>query len=460
MQASDIRKLGNKLEKFIEEMTCDMGRPERRRAMGLYVTGLLLDGDRKSIAPIAARLVEDLSEAEAMRQRLHECISVSAWDDDEIRRRLARHVEAANPGLEAFVIDDTGFPKKGKKSVGVARQYSGTLGRVDNCQVATSLHLAGPTMSVCIAMHLYLPKEWADDAKRRKSAGIPEDIGFRPKWQIALDQIDDALRWGLQRRLVLADAGYGEITEFRHELEARELSYVVGIPESIKIWRPGEGPEPPPPPVPGKGGRTRNRWRTTEYQPVTVKGLALERGRKGLSSVRWRQGSKGLMTSRFGFVRVRTAHEHTRGRPPGPEQWLLYEWPTDEATPTKYWLTTLPAGMTKRALIRLAKLRWRVERDYQDMKGEVGLDHFEGRGWRGFHHHVTLCALAHAFLALRRALFSPQDQKAGQPILSDLARSTTPPPSCPDSHPRALPHVRASCDTTVAPSCRIADLIK
>jgi SRSO17 transposase len=404
---ANLRELERALEGFINTLTHGMGRQERRRAMRQYITGLLLDGERKSIEPMAARLVSDPAEAEAMRQRLQQCVSVSPWNDDEILCRLALHMEDSLPGLEAFVIDDTGFPKKGKHSVGVARQYSGTLGRVDNCQVATSLHLAGEKSSVCIGMQLYLPQSWIDDPDRRRRAGIPEQVSFQRKWEIALSHLDRALAWGLKKRVVLADAGYGDATEFRDALEARGLPYVVGISASVGVWRPGQGPEPPALAESQSRGRPATRWRVGAHAPVSVGELALQHGRSKLRRVQWGQGSRGPQSSRFGRLRVRISHGIRDGQPPGPEQWLLYEWPAGEKAPTKFWLSTLPANTSPRELARLAKLRWRVERDYQEMKQEVGLDHFEGRTWRGFHHHATLCAVAHAFLALRRALFSP-----------------------------------------------------
>src|SRR5262245_14343678 len=185
MRRSEITKLERELTEYVESMIADMGRPERRRAMGWYMTGLLLDGERKSIEPMAARLVDDAGEIEAMRQRLQQCVSISGWSDRELLDRLALKLDRDLPGIEAFVVDDTGHPKKGKHSVGVARQYSGTLGRVDNCQIAVSLHLAGESVSGCIAYDLYLPEEWATDGKRCQKAGVPMAIAFRPKWQIA-----------------------------------------------------------------------------------------------------------------------------------------------------------------------------------------------------------------------------------------------------------------------------------
>src|SRR5262245_30546002 len=193
MRRSEITKLERELTEYVESMIADMGRPERRRAMGWYMTGLLLDGERKSIEPMAARLVDDAGEIEAMRQRLQQCVSISGWSDRELLDRLALKLDRDLPGIEAFVVDDTGHPKKGKHSVGVARQYSGTLGRVDNCQVAVSLHLAGEQGSGCIAYDLYLNQEWAADAARRKTVGVPSEIPFRAKWEVSLQQNDAAL---------------------------------------------------------------------------------------------------------------------------------------------------------------------------------------------------------------------------------------------------------------------------
>lgn len=412
MNQREMRRLDRELTAYFESMVAGMGRPERRQAMTDYLTALLLDGDRKSIEPMAARLVDDKREIQAMRQRLQQCVTVSSWSEEEMWRRLARKAERELPEIEALVVDDTGFPKKGKHSVGVQRQYSGTLGRKDNCQIATSLHLASERGSVCIGMQLYLPESWTSDRQRCRAVGVPDDVPFQTKWQISLAQIDGAQSSGVKTRVVLADAGYGDVTEYRDGLTARGLSYVVGVQGSLVVWAPGTGPIPPPAGrPPGRAGRAPTRWKTGKDKPVTVSALAIARGRAGCQTVRWRQGSRGQQASEFGAVRVRPAHLHTQGVPPGDELWLLYAWPAAEKEPTKFWFSTLPAKTTITRLVRLAKLRWRVERDYQELKQEVGLDHFEGRGWIGFHHHATLCAVAHAFLALRRAL-SPPDQDA------------------------------------------------
>lgn len=407
MNRREIARLDRELTSYIDELTNGMGRKERVRAMGWYITGLLLDGERKSIEPMAGRLVDEASEIQAMRQRLQECVTTSTWMDDALYARLATKVERDLPGIEAFVVDDTGFPKKGRHSVGVARQYSGTLGRVDNCQVAVSLHLAGELGSACIGMRLYLPEEWASDASRREKAGVPEEVEFSEKWKLALERIDAARAAGLPRHVVLADSGYGDITEFRESLRERNLEYVVGVQSGLVVWAPGTGPLPPRPWADGRK-RVGTLYHTGEQKPVTLLKLAKAVGRGGCRTITWREGTKGKQRSRFNAIRVRTAHRHTLGRAPGPEEWLLYEWPDDEDEPTKYWLASVPANVTLKRLVYLAKLRWRVERDYQDLKEEIGLDHYEGRTWRGFHHHATLCAVAHAFLALRRALFPPE----------------------------------------------------
>jgi SRSO17 transposase len=422
MQREELEKLESALEEYTEYLTNGMGRLETRESMAWYLTGLLLDGERKSMQPMAARLVEMPEEIEPMRQRLQECVSVSPWSDDLIRMRLAQHIERKLPNLEAFIFDDTGFPKQGKHSVGVARQYSGTLGKVGNCQVAPSLHLAGEKDSCCLTLQLYLPKEWASDPKRRQKAGIPDDIQFQTKWQIALALLKKVTQeWGLKKRIVLADSGYGKEIEFRQALREQGYQYSVGVTSEQVVWAPGTGPIPPDPTA--KRNRGQPRWADGKQSPQSLLDLALSLGRKALQEVSWREGSKGPQLSWFHAVRVRVAHHHVKGKPPWPEEWLIYEWPEEEEKPSKYWLSNLPPETSLKELVRVTKLRWHVERDYQDLKEEVGLDHFEGRKWRGFHHHVTLCLVAHGFLALQRALFPPppnqMDAFSSSPTASD-----------------------------------------
>lgn len=404
MNRRELGSLERELKEFIASMVEGMGRVERREALGDYVTGLLLDGERKSIEPIAGRLVDDAGEIQAMRQRLQQAVVVASWSDEEMRRRLALKLDTELPGVEALVVDDTGFPKKGKHSVGVQRQYSGTLGRVDNCQVAVSLHLASEKGSGCIAMRLFLPEVWASDPARREKVGVPDDVVFEKKWEIALEQISAALAWGVRRHIALADAGYGDASEFRLGLTALGLKYVVGVQGNHSVWPPGVHPRPPERRT--GGGRQRTYW-VADDKPVLIAKLARE---LDYAKVNWREGARGRQSSRFARVFVQSAENHRHGKarpPPTPGEWLLCEWPEGEKEPTKYWMSSLPPSTSLVALVRLAKLRWRVERDYQEMKQEIGLDHFEGRGWIGFHHHATLCAVAHGFLALRRALFPP-----------------------------------------------------
>jgi SRSO17 transposase len=399
-----LKRLDRELTTFVETLTAGLGRSERRTAMGQYITGLLLDGERKSIEPIAARLVDDAAQIEAMRQRLQQCVVVSAWDEATVFARLAQTLDRELPEVAAFVVDDTGFPKKGRHSVGVARQYSGTLGRTDNCQVATSLHLAGERGSGCIGMRLYLPESWTVDQARCRAAGVPDTVTFAPKWQHALALLDAALTAGGRRHVVLGDAAFGEVTAFREALTARGLAYVLRVPSTLVVWPPETRFAVPT--RPRATGRPLSTPRpTAPTAPLTVAALAATlRHRR----VTWREGSRGQQASRFAAVRVRLAHRHAEGAGPGPEVWLVSEWPRGETAPTKLYLSSLPGTTSLRTLVRFGKLRWRIERDYQELKGELGLDHFEGRTWTGFHHHVALCAAAHAFLARRRALFPPK----------------------------------------------------
>lgn len=403
MKPTELRKLERELHEFMWGMFQGLGRRERLEAISWYVTGLLLDGERKSTEPMAGRLVDDPAEISAMRQRLQECVSISAWSDEVVCSRLATKVDAELPGVEAFVIDDTGFPKKGEHSVGVQRQYSGTLGRRDNCQVATSLHLASEHGSACIALRLYLPEQWCSDPERRRKAKIPDEVKFATKRDLALTQLDAALATGVRRHVVLADAGYGDSTEFREALAARGLQYVVAIPGTPYVWPPESAPAIPPKTT--HMGRPRSKYIDPEHPPLSVRELSTTLTPKKVS---WREGSRGWQSSCFAAVRVHTAHGYSQGTAPGEKQWLLFEWRDDAIEATKFYLSNLPPRTSLQTLVRMAKLRWRVERDYQEMKQEIGLDHFEGRTWRGFHHHATLCAVAHAFLALRRALFPPE----------------------------------------------------
>jgi SRSO17 transposase len=418
MKPHELRALDKELSSYLSTLFEGQGRPERRAALAHYVTGLLLDGERKSIQPMAARLVKDPRDAEAMRQRLQDCVAASQWSEQGLMARFAAKVDHELPGLDVFVLDDTGFGKQGKHSVGVARQYSGTFGGTANGQVATSLHVAGTRGSAMVGMRLYLPKEWTDDRRRCRAAGVPDDVGFKTKWEIALDLIDQTVAAGFPKRPVLADAGYGAITTFRDELTRRGLTYVVGVAQNHLIWPPGTKLKPPKPPT-GRAGRPATRWHGGATQPIRLSALVGDVPRTQYKTVSWREGTRGRMSSKFLAYRVHPAEKHTQGRDPGDELWLLCEWQACDAGP-QFYFSTLPAATSLKDLVRFTKLRWRVERDYQDLKGEVGLDHFEGRTWRGFHRHAALCAIAHGFLALRRALPPPIDHQM------DAAHGPTP----------------------------------
>jgi SRSO17 transposase len=288
----------------------------------------------------------------------------------------------------------------------VARQYCGQLGKEDNCQVAVSLSIANEHASLPVAYRLYLPQEWTDDSDRLRKAGVPEDVVFKTKHEIALDQLRWACAAGLPRGIALMDAGYGNNSDLRAEITKLGLSYVVGIQSNTTVWAPGTGPLPPKK-WSGRGRPPKRLRRDSEHWPVSVKELALGLPKRAWRTIEWREGSAEMLSSRFARVRVRVARRDERHHKARPEEWLLIEWPKGEKEPTKYWLSTLPEDITLHRLVYFAKLRWRIERDYQELKQEVGLGHFEGRGWRGFHHHATLCIAAYGFLISERGTIPP-----------------------------------------------------
>jgi SRSO17 transposase len=302
-------------------------------------------------------------------------------------------------------LDDTAIPKKGKHSVGVARQWCGVTGKQDNCQVAVSLSIGNDQASLPVGYRLYLPEEWAQTPDLRRKGGVPDEVAFKTKWQIGLDLIDKALASGKPQATVLADAGYGDVFAFRHGLTDRGLVYAVGIKGRTLLWGPGSGPVPP---QPWNGiGRPQTRWHADPANPPKLaRDIAMALPAEAYLNVTWREGTLGAMRSRFAALRVRPANSRQRGQPE-PEEWLVIEWPGHEPEPTKYWLSTLPEDMAIVDLVRHAKARWRIERDYQELKDELGLDHYEGRNWRGFHHHASLCIAAYAFLVAERSRFSP-----------------------------------------------------
>ena len=356
---------------------------------------------------MAARL--EPRRVSATHQSLHHFVAKADWSDEAllaaVRQQVLPAIERHGP-IRAWIVDDTSFPKKGKHSVGVARQYCGQLGKQDNCQVAVTLSLANDHASLPVAYRLYLPQDWVDDPARRAKAGVPEGLTFQTKPEIALDQIRQALAVGLPPGVVLMDAGYGNETELRTQVSALGLAYVAQILSTTSVWGPGTAPLPPKP-WSGRGRPPKRMRREGEHQPSSVKALALALPKAAWRDVTWREGSAEVLTSRFARLRVRAAHRDEERSEPRPEEWLLIEWPHGEKEPSKYWLSTLPEDITFERLVNLAKLRWRIERDYQELKQELGLGHFEGRGWRGFHHHATLCIAAYGFLIAERARLPP-----------------------------------------------------
>ena len=361
---------------------------------------------------MAARV--DPRHVRARHQSMHHFIANAGWDDGTVLRVARETVLGAlerHGPVAAWVVDDTGIPKKGSHSVGVARQYCGVLGKQENCQVAVSVSVAHERGSIPVAYRLYLPETWARDRRRRRAAGVPDTIAFRAKWQIALEQMTQLTSEGVPAAPVVADAGYGVVTAFREALTAQSIPYIVGISTETTVWPPGQMPLPPRK-YRGRGRPPTVGRRTRRHRPLSVAALAQQLPASAWRTVTWRQGTRGAMRSRFAAVRVRPAHRDESRSSPRSEEWLVIEWPRTEAAPIKYWLSTLPATATGGELIGLAMLRWRIERDYQELKDELGLDHFEGRGWRGFHHHASLCIAAYAFLAAERLAHFPPEPLA------------------------------------------------
>ena len=406
-QKPDPVRMPDRLQAYLDGLTQVAGHADRVVPIENYTKGLLLPIERKSVEPMAARLAP--GRVRQMHQSLHHIVAEAPWSDEYLLRRVREQVLPAMTSgekLAAWIVDDSGFPKKGIHSVGVTRQYCGQLGKQENCRVAVSVSLATEQASLPAAYRLYLPEIWTNDAERCKQAGVPAEVRFQTKPEIALEQIRSLVAEDVPRGVVLADAAYGNDSHFREGLEALELSYAVGIQSSTTAWPPEMKPLAPPPK--GKMGRPpRLLRRDKQHQPLTAKELALCLGSDDLHTVTWREGTRGRMRSRFAALRVRVAHRDYWRSQPHPEQWLLIEWPKEEKEPTKYWLSNLPASLLLHKLVAIAKLRWRIERDYEELKQELGLGHFEGRNWRGFHHHATLSIAAYGFLVLERCLFPP-----------------------------------------------------
>ena len=356
---------------------------------------------------MAARLAPD--NVRRTHQSLHHLVADAPWSDEAVLGSVREQVLATmkqNGPVAAWIVDDTGFLKKGTHSVGVARQYCGQVGKQDNCRVAVSLSVATHHASLPIAWRPYLPESWASDRERRKASHVPPEISFQTKAAIALAQIRQAVEQGVPPAPVLADSAYGNETRFREGITELELQYAVGVHENMTVWQPGEVPRPKKRRK-GRGRPPTRLHRDAEHQPVSVKELAFSLPDHAWKIVTWREGTRQKLKSRFAAVRVRPAHRDQKRSEPYPEEWLLLEWPSGETEPAKYWLSTLSAQTRLTALVRLAKHRWIIERDYEELKQELGLGHYEGRRWRGFHHHATLCIAAYGFLVIERTRFSP-----------------------------------------------------
>lgn len=380
-----------RMKKYMDGVAEILGNKRRKESFAMYAMGLMGDGERKSAEPIAARACGDPELADAYHQRLTHFLCDSNWDDAGVRRFCARYALAEMTKREpvgAWIIDDTGFLKQGAHSVGVQRQYTGSAGKVTNCQVGASLSITTRSEHVPVDFELYLPESWANDPARRKEAHIPDEVTFKKKPTLAIEMIRRAVSDGLPRGVVLADSAYGDSSAFRRELRELGLDYAVEVHSPTTVWRLT------------KAGKHSG-------DPMSVMDVGHHMGLR-FRRVTWREGTKGKMSSWFANCRVR-AVKHQAGSPDDEELWLLMERPAGEVAPTKFWLATLPKHTSRRSLVLLVKERYRTERVYEDLKGELGLDHFEGRTFRGWHHHVTTVLCCFAFIVAEKARrFSPR----------------------------------------------------
>jgi len=397
-----------RFKKYVDNLATALGHADRVAPFSSYTTGLMLPGDRKSVEPMAARIAPD--RVRATHQSMHHFVAQAEWSD---RAVLSKVYEAVLPAIlrhgpiRTWIVDDTGIPKKGSQSVGVAHQYCGQLGKQANCQVAVTLSIANDFASVPVAHRLYLTEDWVKDKERRTKTGVPSEIHFATKPQIALEQIRAAHAAGIAPGVIVADAAYGNTTIFRDEIAEMGLQYILCVQSNTTAWPPGEAPLPPRKRK-NRLGRPRTALRrTAQHAPVALAELAAALPSQAFRTVTWREGTNTPLESRFAAVRVRPAHRDTLRSTARDEEWLLIEWPTREAAPRKYWLSNLPTSTTREELVAFAQSRWRIERDYQELKDELGLGHYEGRSWRGFHHHATLCIAAYGFLIAERGAFSP-----------------------------------------------------
>jgi len=383
-----------RLEHYFDLLGSHLKDRRKRESFAMYAMGMLCDGDRKSAEPIAARTSGDPARTAAVHQKLLYFLASSRWDDKAVRLQAARYaidaVQKREP-ISTWIIDDTGFLKQGKHSVGVQRQYTGSAGKIANCQIGVSLAVATSSEQIALDFELYLPESWIGDAERRREAKVPSDLEFKTKGQLALEMVRRAKENGIPGSLILADSAYGESTEFRNAVRESGFDFAVGIHPTLGVVRLD------------KNDRINEA-------PRSVAGVVASLPRKAFSTITWREGTCGDLSSRFAFVRVKTTHDDGIPLADREALWLIAEWPDGEKEPSKFYLATLPAGMRKNELVRLLKERWRTERMYQDLKGELGLDHFEGRSFPGWHHHVSVVLSCYAFVVAERAReFSPSE---------------------------------------------------
>ena len=385
-----------RLEAFAGEVLAEaMNRPVQMVNGALYLRGVIEQGERKSLEPIVARLGNG-ADYHSMQQFLAD----SPWDPGLVVRAVAERVAPAID-VQAWVLDDTGFPKDGKCSPGVKRQYSGTLGKIGNCQIGVSVHAVGKEGTVPLGWALYLPEEWCEDPERRRHAKIPAEVEFQRKSELGVALIERAAEWKIAKAPVLGDQAYGDNTMLRERLHNAGLEYVLSVGAQTKAFTPDTTFTVPE--RQGATGRPRSRSRP-DREPVAIAQLIAGLGDEQFQTVTFRDGPDGEpVTSRFCFVRVRAAHDWQKATPCPPRQeWLIAEWPADHDQPIDYWISNLPADTEPEQLARLARLRWMIELDYKQLKGQLGLDHYEGRSYLGWYHHTALVTAAHGFLTLER----------------------------------------------------------
>ena len=393
------QSLESRFEAYCDAVVGALTHADRAQPARWYIKGLLLPGDRKSVEPMAARVQPDA--VRPTHQSMHHLVADAPWSDAALMSVVARRVLPKLIGPDEpvwWIVDDTGFPKKGKHSVGVAHQYCGQSGKQDNCRVAVSLSIATHQGSLPVGYRLYLPQEWSGDAARRQKAGVPAEITFATKPALAMRQIEAALEAGYPRGVVLADAAYGDETAWREQLVGHGLTYAVAVRPGTTVWW---GSHQPLPEATGEGRTDRPRQRLkrdSEHQPLAVAKLARALPSQAWRPVAWREGVAGPLASRFARVRVSAAHRDQRRK----EEWLVIEWPEGAQEPAHYWFSNLAKNVTWPSMVDTIMGRWRIERDYQELKQELGLGHYEGRNWRGFHHHATLCLAAYGFVVLER----------------------------------------------------------